>query len=169
MIEQPKYELIKKQNPFELRRYQAFTMIEAKDQDLDSYQGFRLAFDFIQGENQKQQKISMTAPVVNQMNENGIQTTAFVMPPKMAHQDVPDPNNQNLRKVLVPERICAVYRFSSNPKMSIIRKYEEALQRWIHAQGYVIIGNLQLARYNPPFIPGFLKHNELWFEVELKH
>ena len=57
MIEQPKYELIKKQSPFELRRYQAFTMVEARDRDLESYQGFRLAFDFIQGENNKQQKI----------------------------------------------------------------------------------------------------------------
>lgn len=168
MIEQPQYKLIKKQSSFELRRYLAFTMIEANDRDLESYQGFRLAFDFIQGENQNRQKISMTAPVVNQMNDEGIQTTAFVMPPKMAHEDVPSPNNQNLRKVLVPERICAVYRFSSNPKMTIIRKYEEELKHWIDAQGYVIAGNLQLARYNPPFIPGFLKHNELWFEVEVK-
>ena len=52
--------------------------------------------------------------------------------------------------------------------MTIIRKYEEELKQWIDEQGYVIIGNLQLARYNPPFIPGFLKHNELWFEVEQK-
>lgn len=168
MIEQPQYELIKKQSPFELRRYQAFTMIEASDRDLESYHGFRLAFDFIQGENQNRQKISMTAPVVNQMNDDGIQTTAFVMPPKMAHEDVPDPSNLKLKKVLVPERICAVYRFSSNPKLVVIRKYEEDLKQWIDAQGYLRVGNLQLARYNPPFIPGFLKRNELWFEVELK-
>lgn len=167
MIEQPQYELIKKQSPYELRRYQAFTMIEASDRDLKSYQGFRLAFDFIQGENQSRQKISMTAPVVNQMSDDGIQTTAFVMPLKMAHEDVPNPSNQSLKKVLVPERICAVYRFSSNPKMTVIRKYEEELKQWIDAQGYLRVGNLQLARYNPPFIPGFLKRNELWFEVKL--
>ncbi len=62
MIEQPKFELINKQSPFELRRYQAFTMVEASDRDLESCQGFRLAFGFIQGENQKQQKISMSDP-----------------------------------------------------------------------------------------------------------
>jgi len=28
-----------------------------------------------------------------------------------------------------------------------------------------VTGTLQLARYNPPFIPGFLKRNELWLEV----
>lgn len=165
MIEQPKYTIIKKQSQFELRLYQAFTIIEASDQDLKSYQGFRLAFDFIQGDNVSGQKISMTAPVVNTLNDKGIQTTAFVMPPKMKHNDVPLPLNQNLRKVLIPERICAVYRFSFNPKMDKIRKYEKLLISWIEQEGYTIIGELQLARYNPPFIPGFLKRNELWFEV----
>lgn len=165
MIEQPKYTIIKKQAPYELRQYQAFSMVESSDKDLQSYQGFRLAFDFIQGDNERGQKISMTTPVVNQVNEKGIQTTAFVMPPKMRHDDVPLPLNQNLHKVLVPERICAVYRFSFNPKMEIVRKYEKALKTWIEQEGYTIVGDLQLARYNPPFIPGFLKRNELWFEV----
>lgn len=165
MIEQPKYTIIKKQAQFELRQYQSFTIVEATDLDLKSYQGFRLAFDFIQGENDRGQKISMTAPVVNQLNDKGIQTTAFVMPPKMNHNDVPLPLNQNLKKVLIPERICAVYRFSFNPNMDKIRNYESILRTWIDQEGYTIIGNLQLARFNPPFIPGFLKHNELWFEV----
>lgn len=165
MIEQPKYTIIKKQAQFELRQYQSFTIVEATDLDLKSYQGFRLAFDFIQGENDRGQKISMTAPVVNQLNDKGIQTTAFVMPPKMNHSDVPLPLNHNLKKVLIPERICAVYRFSFNPNMDKIRNYESILRTRIDQEGYTIVGNLQLARFNPPFIPGFLKHNELWFEV----
>jgi hypothetical protein len=107
----------------------------------------------------------MTVPVVNQINDSGIQTTAFVMPPKMKHSDVPLPLNQSLRKILVPERICAVYRFGFNPKMSNIRNYEKELRQWIEDEGYSIIGELQLARYNPPFIPSFLKRNELWLEV----
>jgi len=165
MIEQPKYTVIKRQSQFEIRKYQSFTMIESTDLDLQSYQGFRLAFNFIQGDNEQGKKIAMTVPVVNQLNDKGIQTTAFVMPPKMKHNDVPLPLNQNLRKVLIPERICAVYRFSFNPKMDKIRSYENLLRTWVELEGYKIVGNLQLARYNPPFIPGFLKRNELWFEV----
>jgi hypothetical protein len=165
MIEQPKYEILKQEGPFELRHYQAFSMIEATDRDIQSYRGFRLAFDFIQGDNERGQKIAMTAPVVNQLNENGIQTTSFVMPPKMAFKDMPLPTNQNLRRVLVPERICAVYKFGFSPNMDTIRKFEFALKAWIEKEEYSIVGSLQLARYNPPFIPGFLKKNELWFEV----
>ncbi len=168
MIEQPQYTVIKRLSKFEIRKYQEFTIIESTDRDLQSYQGFRLAFNFIQGDNEQSQKIAMTVPVVNQLNDKGIQTTAFVMPPKMKHEDVPLPLDKNLRKVLIPERICAVYRFSFNPKMDIIRNYENLLRTWIEEEGYKIIGELQLARYNPPFIPGFLKHNELWFEVNKK-
>jgi hypothetical protein len=165
MIEEPKYEILKQEGQFELRHYQAFLMIEATDRDIQSYRGFRLAFDFIQGDNERGQKIAMTAPVVNQLSENGIQTTSFVMPPKMAFEDMPLPTNQNLRRVLVPERICAVYKFSFSPKMDTIRKFESALIAWIKQEKYSIVGSLQLARYNPPFIPGFLKRNELWFEI----
>ena len=165
MIEQPKYKVIKKQGAFELRHYSPFTIIEATDLDLKSYRGFRLVFDFIQGENERKQKIAMTAPVVNNLNADGIQTTAFVMPSQMTHDEVPLPIDQNLRKVFIEERICAVYRFKFSPNMDIIRDYEQTLRSWIKQEGYTIVGDLQLARYNPPFIPGFLKKNELWFEI----
>ncbi len=165
MIEQPQYKLIKQEGSYELRHYQSFTMVEASDKDLRGNQGFNLAFNFIQGDNKRGQKIAMTAPVVNRINENGIRTTAFVMPPKMDHDDVPEPLNQDLQKILVPDRLCAVYRFSFTPTMSTIRKYEEDLRTWIQKEGLTILGDVQLARYNPPFIPGFLKRNELWFEV----
>ncbi len=165
MTDQPKYDVIKRQDSFELRHYQALTMIEAFDIDLKSYSGFRLAFDFIQGDNSRGQKIAMTTPVVNKLDEKGVQTTSFVMPFQMSHDEVPLPINPNLRKVLVPERICAVIRFSFNPKMETIRNYEDSLLLWIKQEGYTIVGGLQLARYNPPFIPGILKRNELWYEV----
>ncbi len=165
MSDQPKYDVIKRQGSFEIRHYQSFMMVEASDQNLESYQGFRLAFDFIQGDNERNQKIAMTVPVVNQLNEKGVQTTAFVMPTQMTYDDVPQPLNPNLQKVIMPERLCAAYKFSSNPKMPEIRTFEKALRLWIEQEGYSINGGLQLARYNPPFIPGFLKRNELWFEV----
>lgn len=168
MIQEPKYTLIKQENPFELRHYQSYTLVEAKDSDLRGYSGFQLAFDFIQGENDRNQKISMTAPVVNQLNEDGVMTTAFVMPPQMKFEDVPEPSISNLKKIFVPEKIIAVVRFGFSPKMDSIRKYEKSLLEWIDKEDYIVTGTLQLARYNPPFIPGFLKRNELWLEVAPK-
>lgn len=165
MIKKPTYELIKRQGHFELRQYQSFSMIEAFDQDLRSYQGFRLAFNYIQGENETGEKISMTAPVINQINDQGIQTTSFVMPPQMDHAQVPLPSSKNLQKIFVPKQLRAVYRFRFNPQMELVREFEKELRDWIKKEGYTIVGSLQLARYNPPFIPGLLKKNELWFDV----
>jgi len=165
MVKEPTYKLIKQDNPYELRHYQSYTLVESRDSDLRGYGGFQLAFDFIQGENDRNQKISMTAPVVNRINETGVETTAFVMPPEMEFDNVPQPNTPTLKKIFIPERVIAVFKFSFNPKMDIIRKNEQKLIEWIEKQDYRIIGPLQLARYNPPFIPGFLKRNELWIEV----
>jgi hypothetical protein len=165
MIQEPKYTLIKQENAFELRHYQSYTLVESKDSGLRGYSGFQLAFNFIQGENDRNQKISMTAPVVNQLNEEGVITTAFVMPPQMKYDDVPEPSITNLKKVFIPEKLIAVIRFGFSPKMDSIRKYEQSLLEWIDKENYSVTGTLQLARYNPPFIPGFLKRNELWLEV----
>jgi hypothetical protein len=165
MVQEPKYTLIKQDNPYELRHYQSYTLVESRDSDLRGYGGFQLAFDFIQGENDRNQKISMTAPVVNRLNETGVETTAFVMPPEMEFDKVPSPITPGLKKVYIPERVVAVVKFSFSPKMDILRRYEQNLKEWIENQGYHMVGPLQLARYNPPFIPGFLKRNELWIEV----
>lgn len=99
MVQEPKYTLIKQDNPYELRHYQSYTLVESRDSDLRGYGGFQLAFDFIQGENDRNQKISMTAPVVNRLNETGVETTAFVMPPEMEFDKVPSPITPNLKKV----------------------------------------------------------------------
>ena len=166
MTAEPKFKVHIKQGAFELRQYQEFTLIEAPDQNLDSYRGFRLVFDFIQGENSLQQKIAMTVPVVNQMSQGHIKSTAFVMPPDMDPKQVPEPLHPDLKKVFVPEREVAVVRFTFNPSLRKIEELENQLRAWIGSLGYQSVGSLQLARYNPPFIPGFLKRNELWLEVK---
>jgi hypothetical protein len=42
----------------------------------------------------------------------------------------------------------------------------EALKKWMEQRELVPIGSFQLARYNPPFIPGFLKKNEVLIEIQ---
>ena len=168
MIQEPKYTLLQHDQMFELRNYQAYPLIEAKDTDIRGYQGFQLAFDFIQGDNDKRQKIAMTAPVVNSFSEHGVETTSFVMPPQMDYKDVPSPVRSDLKKIYIPERMIAVIKFTNTPKLDSITKYEQSLRDWIYKNNLETIGQLQLARYNPPFIPGFLKRNELWLEVKPK-
>ena len=73
-VEEPKFELLKQDGAYELRRYPAFIVAEtfvAGDMDEASSQGFRAIADYIFGNNQSQAasggeastKIAMTAPV----------------------------------------------------------------------------------------------------------
>ena len=64
--EEPKYTLLEKAEPFELRAYAPQIVAEVKvDGDLDaaSNQGFRLIAAYIFGKNQVSEKIAMTTPV----------------------------------------------------------------------------------------------------------
>jgi hypothetical protein len=165
MSAEPRYTTLIKSGSFELRSYEPYTLIEAPDQDLESYRGFRLAFNFIQGENSAAQKIAMTVPVVNTIDADRIQTTAFVMPPDMPSEAVPNPLHPDLKRILVEARLVAVCRFRMTPTMERVQECEARLRAWLSEQGYVSVGALRLARYNPPFIPGVLKRNEVWLDV----
>ncbi|MEY4523879.1 MAG: hypothetical protein RIR27_955, partial [Pseudomonadota bacterium] len=64
--EEPKFTVIEKSEPFELRTYAPQLVAEVKvegDLDVASSQGFRLIAAFIFGQNQVSEKISMTVPV----------------------------------------------------------------------------------------------------------
>jgi hypothetical protein len=63
MVEQAKYEVLKKINNVEIRRYP--TLVIAR---VDGYGdgGFNLLFNFITGNNRQKSKIEMTAPVVSE-------------------------------------------------------------------------------------------------------
>jgi hypothetical protein len=64
--EEPKFSIIEKSEPFELRAYAPQLIAEVKvegDLDTASSQGFRLIAAFIFGQNQVSEKISMTVPV----------------------------------------------------------------------------------------------------------
>ena len=64
--EEPKYAVIEKESPFEIRSYEPMIVAEVQvDGDLDgaSGQGFRLIAAYIFGQNRVNEKIAMTAPV----------------------------------------------------------------------------------------------------------
>uniref|UniRef100_B1XTX9 SOUL heme-binding protein n=1 Tax=Polynucleobacter necessarius subsp. necessarius (strain STIR1) TaxID=452638 RepID=B1XTX9_POLNS len=65
--EEPKYTVLEKESPFEVRSYASMIMAEVEvDGDLDqaSSQGFRLIAAYVFGQHQVSEKIAMTAPVM---------------------------------------------------------------------------------------------------------
>lgn len=164
-IEQPVYDVLIHDGAYELRRYAPMIVAVSKETDLRGYSGFNNVFDYIQGNNAQREKIAMTAPVINDLQESTL-TTAFVMPKAYTMDNLPAPRSAQMALEEKPERLVAARRFNGSVNPKVVAEKQSELVAWITAHGYFAVGSSQLARYNPPFIPGLFKRNEIWIDVQ---
>ena len=182
-IERAKYSVVAKEGNFELRQYEPYlvaeTMVEG-DFDTVGNEGFRRLFDYISGKNRKRQSISMTAPVSQEAESEKISMTApvnqvrvgekyritFVMPAKYTMETLPEPLDDRVKLQAVPGQLIAALRYSGTWSKD---RYEEKrihLQALMRQKGLEAAGEPIFARYNPPFMPWFLRRNEVLIPVE---
>ena len=169
MVEQAKYEVLKKIGKIETRRYPRLVIAR-----VDGYGdgGFNLLFRFISGENRQKSDIAMTAPVVSEeiamtapvLSEKG--SIAFIMPEGFTGETTPEPLDDRVKIVEIPERVVASLRFSGRWSDSIFKKKKEELLAEIENAGLKVAGQVFSMRYNGPFTPWFLRRNEVAAEVE---
>ena len=186
-IEEPAFSIIKQEPPFELRAYNAYcvaeTVIASSDFDAAGNQGFRRLFRYIQGENQSQKKlpmtapvgmetaasvkIPMTAPVGQSLGPDGYQVW-FVMPKGETLETLPKPTNPEVRIHCIEARNVAVLRYSGGWSESRYGAKKAKLLNWIKKEQISPIGTPILARYNSPFTLWFLRRNEVQIEIDEK-
>ena len=189
-IEEPKYEVLTSQAPFELRHYAptliAQTIVEG-DMDAASNKGFRLIADFIFGNNlavgsEQAAKIAMTAPVTVEPQSSKIAMTApvtiepqsgsakqwrvhFVMPSQYTLANIPKPKNSAVTLHELPSKHFVVHRYSGfNTEARVQEKTDEALA-WAKQQSLKVVGTPQLSRYDPPWTLPMFRRNEIMVEV----
>ena len=158
------YKVIKKEDRFEIRQYDAFYTAGVEERSLESSSGFRQIFDYISGNNKDAQKISMTTPVFNELGKDKV-STEFVMPKKYTEDNPPEPSSSRITIRKTEKKQVASVRFSGTTNQEKIREYENLLLEWIAGIGMKPYGNFRLARYNPPFTPPFLRRNEILIDV----
>lgn len=115
---------------------------------------------------QKREKIAMTAPVTQTRNDDDAWSVRFIMPSKYALADLPKPENADVKLIDVPKRRVAAIRFSGVANDKLIAEKEMALLEWMKLRGMTPKGAPTYAYYNDPFTPGFLRRNEVMFDVE---
>ena len=169
-VEEPKYAIIAQEKDFELRVYEPFIIAETKvsgTMKQASNNGFRVIADYIFGNNTMQtgesQKIAMTAPVTMRKLTTDW-TVHFVMPSEMSMDSLPTPNNSLVVLREIPSRNYAVFRFSGASGESKVAEKTELLRAWMKKQGIEAKGSPELARYNPPWTPLFMRRNEIMIE-----
>jgi hypothetical protein len=187
--EEPRYELIKKEEDFELRRYQPMIIAEVLVTGTlseASSKGFRQIADFIFGNNEdpvkkQSEKIAMTAPVtmeadisskiamtapVTMEGSAGAWKMAFVMPSKFTMDTLPKPKNPNVTIKQMPAQQLAVVTFSGWVDEEKLAAQTTRLNEWMAKNGLKSSGSTQLSRYNPPWTLPFWRRNEVWMKLD---
>lgn len=181
-VEEAEYELLREDGDFTLRLYASHIVAEtAVDADFEDAGGkaFRRLFDYISGENQAQQKVAMTSPVVQQpgwqkiamtspvgqQRQDGEWRVSFTMPASFTLESTPEPNDSDVTIRKIPARHMAAVRYSGFWSKEKYQRNLDALRSWIAENGLEVAGEPIWARYDPPFKPWFLRRNEVLIPV----
>ena len=183
--EEAPYTVIKTDDIFELREYAPQVLAEIiVDGNLESAgsKAFRPLFRYISGDNKSRGKIAMTAPVsqeqrgekismtapVSQQSVQGKWAVSFMMPAAYSMENLPTPDDPNIKLRQIPARRVAAVRYSGFWSEKKFLRYKQELENWITANNLKVIGDPVWARYNPPFTLWFLRRNEILIPIASK-
>jgi hypothetical protein len=171
MVEKVSYEVLKKIDDVEIRKYPSIFLAVVEGYEGDS--GFNLLFNYISGSNKTKKQIQMTAPVIT--SEKIPMTApvitkedymAFVLPASYNKDTIPIPTNSDVNIKHQPEKIFAVLRFSGKTPRIKVEKQIKRLLEILNNNKIQTIDDPILMRYNSPFAPGFMRRNEIGVEIK---
>jgi SOUL heme-binding protein len=171
-IEKPKYTILKKDNNIEIRQYYGYinasVNIDSDSFNTASNQGFSYLANYIFGGNKENEKISMTAPVstIREKDTNKYQIS-FTMPSKYSLKTLPKPNNDQVALNEVDKYRAVVIKFSGYVSESKVDSKINELKSWAKQHKLNLSGEPLVLRYDPPWKPGFLRHNEILYKIKL--
>ncbi len=183
-IETPDYTLITSDGDIEYRRYESFLVVETLITGDYGYkasgnEGFRRLFRYITGANDgglkvamtapvsreaKGVKVAMTSPVAREVTEQG-EVVAFMLPSKYTLATAPKPTDPRVRVREVPERLMAVVRYSGRWTDKNYEERKRVLLAGLERVDAESIGEVQSALYDAPYMPPFMRRNEVMIEV----
>lgn len=183
-IEEPAHAVIERDDPFEVRDYRSYVVAETfVDGAFDSVgnEGFQRLFRYISGDNRGAEKIAMTAPVeqeaastkiamtapVEQQRVGGRWRIAFVLPATYTLANAPRPTDDRVALAEVPPRRVAVIRYRGTWSEARYNEELTALRKFVGERGLTVVGEPVFARYDPPFMPWFLRRNEIQIPVQV--
>jgi hypothetical protein len=177
-VEEAKYTVALQQDKLEIRDYEpsiiAEVIVDGSFEEASST-AFRTLFNYISGENTGRSEIAMTAPVAQQAAPQKIAMTApvgqhrteggwavsFMMPASYSMDTIPTPNDARVVLREVPAYRAAAIRYSGTWSEKSYRKHLSRLMEWMAAENLVASGEPVWARYNAPYVPWFMRRNEI--------
>jgi hypothetical protein len=102
----------------------------------------------------------MTVPV-GQRPEGAGYWVSFVMPASFTLVTLPQPSHPRIRLRELPARTVAAIRFRGWWRPGTVQRHRQALERWMRGADLQAAGEPVYARYNPPYVPWFVRRNEI--------
>ena len=188
----PVYTVVKRYPAFEVRQYAPYIVAEVTVPGPASEvgsQGFKLLSAYIFGGNQGRRQLAMTAPVTNApvtttpepvrlamtapVTQSASAATGdgsgfivqFTMPRGETLATLPIPDNARVRLREQPGQLYAVITYSGRWTQSNDQEHIDTLRRTVVDAGLKPIGEPVIARYDAPFVPPPLRHNEVWLNL----
>ncbi len=166
-IEQYPYEVIKKYQGFEIRKYESslFTSVKMNTDDYRkaSGSGFSILAGYIFGGNKSKEKIAMTSPVAMTLEDS--MTMMFMVPKAYGLDNLPEPDNKNIEFKTEPEKTVAAITFGGWASTERIETYKEKLISLLKSENIKYTNQFYFLGYNPPY-EMLNRKNEIIVELE---
>ena len=164
--EEANYEVMKKNEIYEIRKYSDRLAIETEI--LNQGSSFRKLFNYISGNNHKNKEIKMTSPVT-QMEKKGSMTMQFYLPSKFNKENTPVPSNSDIKILNIKEGYYAVIRYSGRASDKNFTKHKSILENELKKDDMSILSPPIKATYDGPFTLPMNRRNEAMFEINIKN
>jgi hypothetical protein len=180
-LEKPSYRVVERGEGFELREYAPYLVAETVvggSREAAGNAGFRVLAGYIFGKNRGEKKIAMTSPVtqaepakiamtapVAQAGQEGRWSIQFMMPSAYTLETLPEPLDPAVSFRRLPARRVAAHRYSGTWSASRYEAHLATLRAALASAGLAAVGEPIWARYDPPFMPWFLRTNEILVEL----
>lgn len=182
MTEKLTYHVVRAHDGFELRRYPPHVVAEIVVRGSFEDAGnaaFRTLFGYISGQNRSAGTIAMTAPVVQRDSQQvpmtapvqqreagaGAYAVAFVLPASFTLADAPVPTNPLVQLHQRPASLVAARPYRGRWTRSAYEHQAQVLHRAMAPAGLTAEGAPTWARFDPPYVPWFLRRNEVLQQV----
>ncbi|PON37097.1 SOUL heme-binding protein [Parasponia andersonii] len=191
-VETPKHQVIHSTPHYEIRRYPPAVVAQVTYDPSqfggDKDGGFAVLANYIgafgKPQNTKPEKIAMTAPVITKTSESSGEkiamtapvvtkeeekavTMEFLLPDKYQRaEEAPAPVDKRVVIREEGERKYGVVRFGGVASEGVVAEKVERLKEELERDGYKVVGEFLLARYNPPWTLPPFRTNEVLIPIE---
>ena len=180
--EEPDYQVVRELAGVEVRQYAAYTVAEVVVDGPASAAGkqaFPILAGHIFGKNKGEKKFAMTAPVTQAVVPAKLEMTApvtqtaapggflvqFVLPKGVTVTSAPEPLDARIQLREVQPKQVAVIRYSGFWSTSNDNDHLAKLQAALRAANLAWTGEPVYSRYDAPFVPWFMRRNEIWLHL----